>query len=175
MTGYVYRIFGEGGMPLYIGATKSPSERLANHYATAPFAERDVTDVVITEHPTMRAARIHEDEEIKRLRPRWNIYGRGHRSGWQLSDYVEVILAIHARRERAENPLASDRTIARYKREIRKNFPDVGGVVLADLEPHTAALTESQRERWLEWRFGDQSELKDVWRQGHVPSPEVAA
>lgn len=173
--GYVYRILGEGGMPLYVGASKAPGARLANHYATAPFGQRDVTDVVITEHPTIRDARDHEDEEIKRLRPRWNIYGRGHRSGWQLSDYVEVILAIHARRERAENALSSDRTIARYKREIRRHFPDVADVVLADIEPHTLAFTEQEREAWLSDRFGDNERIKSFCRRGHVPSQERAA
>jgi hypothetical protein len=114
---------------------------MEQHRQVTPWAWA-VTLVESSLYDSGREALVAEAAEIRRLRPRWNLTERGPRSDWQLSDYVEVILATAEKRLRTTGIKAAraDAHIARLKRELVWRFPDTGPVVLADIDPHTQQM-----------------------------------
>lgn len=150
----VYRCFGEGDEALYVGATTDLDARMVTHQQTTAWFAR-VVRTETTDHENLRVARAVEAEEIKRIRPRWNIQGRGPRVHWSLCDYVEVMMATHARRD--ESPKSydihgADERIARLGREVVTRFPDAGPVVLADLMPHLPPVEPDKVAAAAEYR-----------------------
>lgn len=147
----VYRCFAEGEC-LYVGATTDLTSRMVQHKSSTGWAWC-VDDTQVTNHPSLRDARGMESVEILRLRPRWNIQGRGPRPTWKLADYAEVILAVHARREvERRDPRQPDQKINRLKNEMRKRYPDVAPLILADLEPHIPAASPERIAAYDEHR-----------------------
>jgi predicted GIY-YIG superfamily endonuclease len=146
MNAVVYRCF-DGDASLYVGATTNYVGRMATHSAQAEWFSQ-ITRVDRTEHPTLEEAREVELDEIKRLRPRWNIVGRGPRSAWQLSDYAEVLLAIVGRRPFTFDPGSSDKRIERIRLEMIRRFPGSGADVAEDLDPLIQPMSDRELERW---------------------------
>lgn len=140
MSAYVYRVFTGEDLCLYVGATGDLQARFDSHIVGSAWAA-EAHRFVVTEVSDMTSALSLEAEEIRRLRPIWNIKGRGPRHTWQLSDYAEVILAVDARRHMAWKAENSDRKVLRLLTEMRRRFPDVGPKVAADLEPHLKAVS----------------------------------
>lgn len=133
---YVYRCFVDEEC-VYVGSSIDPSVRMENHRNVTPWAWA-VTLVESSLYLTIPEARTAETAEIRRLRPRWNLTERGARSTWQLSDYVEVLLATCAKRlAPSQDQHRVNAQIARLKRELSWRFPDVAALVLADIEPYT--------------------------------------
>lgn len=153
MTATVYRCF-DGDACLYIGATINYVSRIATHSTQAEWYP-NVTHTECTEHASIAEARAVEASEIQTLRPRWNIVGRGPRTTWQLSDYVEVLLAIKGRRPHTFDPYSSDLRIARIRKEMVRRFPLAGAQVDTDLAPFVHPLTDAElgelksTYRWL--------------------------
>ncbi len=150
MSAQVYRCFDEGGSCLYIGSTTDVDARMVTHTLTTVWAV-DVDRVDVTDHASTEAAREHEFDEIKRLRPRWNIHGRGGRETWQPSDYVEVMIATHARRDnsaQANDIHAASRRIKRLSDELIRRFPTVGPIIVADVTPHLPPPPEAAVREW---------------------------
>lgn len=137
MTHAVYYLFDADDSLLYVGASRNALDRLEQHKFKSPFG-RDIDHATFTWCESWTEAHALETSEIAALRPRWNISGRGPRSGWQLSDYVEVLLVIGAR----EVPPVHALTIAKVNRlrhELTWRFPNVAIDVLQDLAPHLPA------------------------------------
>lgn len=130
----VYRCFANDGECLYVGATVDLDARMVQHKTSTTWAW-SVQDIRTTDHESLTAARLVEAEEIRALRPRWNIQGRGSRVNWTIADYVEVMLAVHSRRDELK-PESADKKVEGLKRELRRRFPAIAGVVIADLAPH---------------------------------------
>lgn len=136
-TTHVYRCYDQGGTCLYVGATRNLEQRLVTHELNSPWGSSSAA-VEVTDHEDWHQAHQVEFDEIARLRPRWNIQGRGHRSTWQLSDYAEVILSVHARRGLGMAPPYydahnADRKIERLLNEVARRFGRVGRLMAADL------------------------------------------
>lgn len=119
----------------YIGASIDPDLRLEQHKSVAPWAHH-VNRIESTRFDTGREALAVEAADIKRLRPRWNLGGRGPRATWQLSDYVEVLMVVLFKRRGAADGWSRecvDKRVARLSRELVWGWPDIGPVILADL------------------------------------------
>ncbi|MEW5810236.1 MAG: GIY-YIG nuclease family protein [Actinomycetota bacterium] len=76
---YVYRIFTEDGLLLYIGSTRNLPNRLEDHRHTAWFslAHRVETEAFDTDY----AARVAESEAIARENPAANVVGTRRNCG----------------------------------------------------------------------------------------------
>jgi predicted GIY-YIG superfamily endonuclease len=135
---FVYRCYVDDEC-VYVGASADPVARIEQHKAKSQWAW-NITRFDSDRYDTGREALEVESAEIRRLRPRWNLTERGPRSTWQLSDYVEVVLATCANRPVAPYPYTAeriDKRIALMLREIQWRWPDIAPVVLGDLEPYT--------------------------------------
>lgn len=133
MSPAVYRIFDRDGGLLYVGASRKPLDRIDQHKLLSPFGGA-IDHVIFTWCDSWADAHELEASEIDTFRPRWNISGRGTRTRWQLSDYVEVLLILGAR----ETP-AHGNTVAKSERlcnEIARRWPDVAPAVLEDITPY---------------------------------------
>lgn len=119
----VYRIFGSDRC-LYVGCTRSFDARMAHHRLGQPWAG-EVVRVKVTIHLDKRAALDVERAEIARLRPRFNIYGRGPRTAWTADDYIDVLDSYLARDlNDAWDPRAQARRINRLIEELFRRFPN---------------------------------------------------
>lgn len=73
----VYRFY-EGDRLIYIGASSSPAQRMANHRSMTTWFHR-VTKTVVKVYPTRSAAFAAEWEAIRREKPELNSPHRGPR------------------------------------------------------------------------------------------------
>lgn len=137
---YVYHCYVDDEC-VYVGASLDPVARLGQHTTSTPWAHR-VTRVEKTRYASGREALVAEAADIASLRPRWNVNGRGPRSSWQLSDYVEVLMAVTFRHSNKIGGLVDEkvtRRVERMVREVSLRWPDVAPAVLSDLELEAAA------------------------------------
>lgn len=131
---HVYRCFS-GDLCLYVGTSINVASRLEVHRAQSHWAQ-DVTRVKCTVHRDFTEALRVEREEIRRLRPRWNIEGRGPRATWTECDFVEVIDAMRHRRTKYSpwrRPL-----IDVVREQFAKRYPEIAEMAL----PHLQNLPE---------------------------------
>lgn len=117
----VYRLFAADGRPLYVGQSRTVQSRIYQHMERGWWHE--VERVRITIHPDVETARAAEADEIRRLRPAHNIYGRGPRNTWTAVDYIAVIPAMIARCGESWSPRSAAQTINRRIDEFARRFP----------------------------------------------------
>lgn len=125
----VYYVYDVDGGLIYVGATMNLPQRMIHHRTKSHWASlihRLRVRVFLSE----RAAYEVEWAEIQRLRPRFNIQGRGTRCEWQASDYVEVLLSYEAMPWR---PLATNIKRKRLADELTRRFPAISEQVLPSL------------------------------------------
>jgi excinuclease UvrABC nuclease subunit len=72
---YVYRVFGRGKRPLYIGSSSNLDRRRYDHSRTAPWFDKAVRWEITGPHD-YRTARDLEIAAIHAERPRFNLTGR---------------------------------------------------------------------------------------------------
>lgn len=137
MSAVVYRLYDADAVCLYVGCTSNLDARLA-HHATRQFWGNDIARHESVEFPTRRLALDAEAETIREHRPRYNIYGRGERSGWSQCDYAEYLDSIlHYpsldRQRRADRRELFERRVERIAGEFERRFPDTASVVLPAL------------------------------------------
>lgn len=126
-THYVYRLFDIDGMPLYVGMTLNVGNRVEQHRLEATFGGR-IHRVEVTTHADLWTAAEVEREQIRALRPRHNIAGRGPRRDWSACDFYEVIEhhAAGAVREHSK-------TLPDLLHEFGLRFPDTAAATLPAL------------------------------------------
>lgn len=126
---FVYRIWSRDDVILYVGMTNNLEKRMTDHRLHSKFC-LDIDDVVITQHPDRTTAARVETDEIRRLRPRHNMMGRGPRLGWTACDYFE---AIEHHAGGAEGGKFSD-TLPRLVHEFKLRYPNVAAQTLSSLD-----------------------------------------
>lgn len=114
----VYRVFGERRC-LYVGQSAHFEQRMETHQVES-WWWRDVSRIKVTLHPTRFDAKRIEAQEIGRLRPRGNLYGRGPRVAWTVQDYQDVIDTLRSREPSQE---VTER-IGRNLREVWRRWPE---------------------------------------------------
>lgn len=127
----VYRLFDADDVCLYVGMTANLESRLDTHRRDSAFGNR-IASVRTTLHEDRPTATPVESAEILRLRPRWNVNGRGGRATWTACDYFEVLERMHADRG---DERVSDRHLRRIRAEFARRYPNVARQTLAALMP----------------------------------------
>lgn len=122
---------------LYVGHSRNLEGRIYTEHINRPWW-RDVARIKVTIHTDGIEARAVESEEITRLRPQYNIYGRGPRALWTASDYCDVIGAMIIRSQRdiyGTDPRGIAISINRRVKEFADRFPDEASAAGYELVP----------------------------------------
>ena len=90
---YVYRLFSDEDVLLYVGMAYDVSVRENVHRYSTPWGDQ-ISRVDVVKYATREEAAAAETEAIRTERPRWNSKGRPGRRDWTACDYFEELERI---------------------------------------------------------------------------------